>query len=77
MLGIFSGYSEEVILQDIWANLLFYNMESITHLEANLRGKQISQKRKNKPCKNKKKENFGYLSSQSQYWGSHFTNLLV
>lgn len=60
MLGIFSGYSEEVILQDIWANLLFYNMQSITNLEANLRAKQISQKRKNKPSKNKKKENLGY-----------------
>lgn len=60
MLGIFSGYSEQVILQDIWVNLLFYNMQSITNLEATLRVKEISQKRKNKPSKNKKKENGGY-----------------
>jgi hypothetical protein len=60
MLGIFSGYSEQVILQDIWVNLLFYNMQSITNLEANLRVKEISQKRKKKPSKNKQKENGGY-----------------
>jgi hypothetical protein len=60
MLGIFSGYSEEVILQDIWCNLLFYNMQSITHLEAILRAKQISQKRKKNPAKRKKKDNGGY-----------------
>lgn len=60
MLGIFSGYSEEVILQDIWVNLLFYNMQSITNLEATLRAKQISQRRKNKPSKNKKKDHDGY-----------------
>lgn len=60
MLGIFSGYSESVILQDIWINLLFYNMQTITNLEANLRVKKISQKRKNKPSKNKKKQNGGY-----------------
>lgn len=60
MLGIFSGYSEQVILQDIWCNLLFYNMQSITNLEAKLRAEQMSQKRKNKPSKNKKKDNKGY-----------------
>ena len=27
MLGTFSGYSKQVILQDIWANLLFYNIK--------------------------------------------------
>jgi hypothetical protein len=60
MLGIFSGYSEQVILQDIWCNLLFYNMQSITNLEAILQAEALSKKRKNKPSKNKKKENGGY-----------------
>ena len=60
MLGIFSGYSEQVILQDSWVNLLFYNLQSITNLEANLRVEKINEKRKNKPSKNKKKENGGY-----------------
>jgi hypothetical protein len=60
MLGTFSGYSKIVVLQDIWVNLLFYDMKSITNLEANLRAEQISQKRKNKPSKNKKKGNSGY-----------------
>lgn len=60
MLGTFSGYSKEVILQDIWVNLLFYNMQSITNLEANLRAKEISQKRQKKSSKRKKKENGGY-----------------
>jgi hypothetical protein len=60
MLGTFSGYSKQVILQDIWCNLLFYNLQSITNLEANLCAEQISQKRKKKPSKNKKKENKGY-----------------
>lgn len=60
MLGIFSGYSEQVILQDSWCNLLFYNLQSITNLESNLRAEQISQKRKNTPSKKKKKENGGY-----------------
>jgi hypothetical protein len=60
MLGTFSGYSEQVILQDIWCNWLFYNLQSITNLEVNLRIEQLNQKRKNKPTKNKKKENSGY-----------------
>jgi hypothetical protein len=60
MLGIFSGYSEQMILQDIWCNLLFYNLQSITNLEATLRAEQISKKRKNNPSKRKKKENAGY-----------------
>ncbi|NJK84513.1 MAG: transposase [Saprospiraceae bacterium] len=60
MLGTFSGYSEQVIRQDIWCKLLFYNLQSITNLEANLQAVQISQKRKKKPYKNKKKENAGY-----------------
>lgn len=60
MLGIFSGYSKHVILQDIWINLLFYNMQSITNLEAKLRAKEISMQRKIQASKNKKKENGGY-----------------
>ena len=60
MLGIFSGYSEQVILQDIWCNLLFYNLQSITSLEANLHIEKINKKRKNQPSKRKKKENGGY-----------------
>jgi hypothetical protein len=60
MLGIFSGYSKNIILQDIWCNLLFYNLQSITNLESNLRIEKINQKRKNKPSIRKKKENDGY-----------------
>jgi hypothetical protein len=60
MLGTFSGYSQQVILQDIWCNLLFYNMQSITNLQATLQAKQISERRKNKPSKNKKEDNGGY-----------------
>ena len=60
MLGIFSGYSSHVILQDIWCNLLFYNMQSITNMEANLRAKKLSQKRETTPSKNKRKGNGGY-----------------
>jgi IS4 transposase len=60
MLGTFSGYSEQVILQDIWCNVLFYNLQSITNLEANLHAEQMSQKRKNKPSKRKQKANGGY-----------------
>lgn len=65
MLGIFSGYSEQAILQDIWANLLFYNMQSIANLQANLDAKQITQKRNNNPSKNKKKENGGYQANRN------------
>ncbi len=60
MLGIFSGYSEQAVLQDTWVNLLFYSMQSITNLQVNLRAKQTSQKRNSKPSKNKKKDNHGY-----------------
>lgn len=81
MLGIFSGYSEQVILQDIWVNLLFYNMQSITNLETNLRAEQISQKRKNKPSKNKQKENAGYQVNRNigagvlrKYWFTLWEN---
>jgi Transposase DDE domain len=76
MLGIFSGYPEQVILQDIWVNLLFYNIQTITNLDATLRAKQISQKRNNKPPKNKKKRKCR-LSGQPKYWGGHTTKLLV
>jgi hypothetical protein len=60
MLGIFSGYSEQVIYQDIWCNLLFYNLQSITHLETILRAEQVSKKRQNNPSKRQKKANGGY-----------------
>ena len=60
ILGTFSGYSQQVILQDIWINLLFYNMQNITNLEANLQAENISNKRKLNPSKRKKKENGGY-----------------
>jgi hypothetical protein len=60
MLGTFSGYSELVVFQDSWINLLFYTMQSITNLESTLQAKKISEKRKNTPSKRKKKENGGY-----------------
>jgi hypothetical protein len=65
-LGIFSGYSEQVILQASWCNLLFYNRQSISHLEAHLRAKQMSQKRQNTPSKNKKKEKVGYQRNSNR-----------
>lgn len=75
MLGIFSGYSEQAIYQDIWCNLLFYNLQSITHLEANLQAKQRSKKRQNQPSKRKKKDNGGYQINRNigagilrKYW---------
>ena len=60
MLGTFSGYSEIAVRQDIWCNLLFYNLQTITMLEATEMAKDLSEKRENKPSKNKKKENKGY-----------------
>ena len=60
MLGIFSGYSELVVKQDIWCNLIFYNMQTISSLEAHQQAEIISKKRENKPSKRKKKENKGY-----------------
>ena len=60
MLGIFSGYSPIAVKQDIWCNLIFYNLQTISSLEAAIKAKSISEKRKNNPCKSKKKENRGY-----------------
>lgn len=60
MLGTFSGYSQVAVKQDIWCNLIFYNLQTISSLEAEVKAKAISEKRKNKPSKRKKKENQGY-----------------
>lgn len=60
MLGTFSGYSELAIRQDIWCNLIFYNLQTITMLEAETEAKRISERVKNKISKRKKKENRGY-----------------
>lgn len=60
MLGIFSGYSQTAVKQDLWCNLIFYNLHTISSIEAEIKVKAISQKRKMKPFKNKKKKNQGY-----------------
>lgn len=60
MLGIFSGYSGKAVQQDIWSNLLFYNLQTILIQEADIKLQALNEKRKNKPSKNKKKANKGY-----------------
>ena len=60
MLAIFSGYSATSVSQDIWSNLLFYNIQTITLIEAEKKLEAVNEKRANKPSKCKKKENKGY-----------------
>lgn len=60
MLGIFSGYSELAVKQDIFINLIFYNLQTIVQIGADAKAKAISEKRKSNPSKNKKKKNQGY-----------------
>jgi hypothetical protein len=60
MLAIFSGYSATSVLQDIWSNLLFYNLQTITLIEAEKKLDVVNKKRANKPSKRKIKENKGY-----------------
>jgi hypothetical protein len=60
MLGTFSGYSELAVRQDIYVNLLFYNLQTIAQLEAEKKAKMLSIKRKHKENKNRKAENLGY-----------------
>jgi hypothetical protein len=65
MLGIFSGYSQIAVKQDIWCNLIFYNLHTISSLEAEAKAKEVSEKRKNQPAKRKKKENQGYRPNRN------------
>jgi hypothetical protein len=60
MLGTFSGYSQLVVKQDIYVNLLFYNLQTIAQLEAEKKAKMLSIRRKHKANKNRKAENLGY-----------------
>lgn len=60
MLGTFSGYSETAVKQDIWCNLIFYSLQSISMLGAEIKLKVINEKRKETPSKRKKNENKGY-----------------
>jgi len=60
MLGTFSGYSALAVRQDIWCNILFYNMHTISSLEAVAAAKVISDRRAKQPGKLKKKANGGY-----------------
>jgi Transposase DDE domain len=60
MLGTFSGYCETAVKQDIWCNLIFYNLQSISMLGAEVSLKALNEKRKKSPSKRKKKENQGY-----------------
>jgi hypothetical protein len=60
MLGTFSGYSELAVRQDIYCNLLFYNLHTISLLDTEDELRKINERRRKKPSKNKKKENKGY-----------------
>lgn len=60
MLGTFSGYSQAAVKQDIWISLIFYNLQTISSLASEVKAKAISEKRKNKLSKRKKKANQGY-----------------
>ncbi len=60
MLGTFSGYSELAVKQDIYCNLLFYNLHTISLLDTEEGLGQINDRRRKRPSKNKKKENRGY-----------------
>lgn len=60
MLGTFSGYSALAVQQDIYVNLLFYNLQSITQIEAENKLKALNARRKKHTCSRKKKENEGY-----------------
>jgi hypothetical protein len=60
MLGIFSGYSQQAVKQDIWCNLIFYNLQTITMMEAERQAKAISEERAKKPSKRRKRQNQGY-----------------
>ena len=60
MLGTFSGYSRIAIEQDIWNNLIFYNMQTISMLDSEERLKKLNEKRQKQPSKRKKSENKGY-----------------
>jgi len=60
MLGTFSGYSELAVKQDIYCNLLFYNLHTISILDTEDELRKINERRRRKPSKNKKKENKGY-----------------
>jgi hypothetical protein len=60
MLGTFSGCSEVAVKQDIWCNLIFYNLQAISSLAAMAKVAAIAGKRRGNPAKRKKKENRGY-----------------
>ncbi len=60
MLGCFSGYSALSVKQDIYINLIFYNLQTILQIEADKQVKELSKKRQNQSCKNKKSQNEGY-----------------
>lgn len=78
MLGSFSGYSKKVVLQDIWCNLIFYNMQTVSQLDADKKAAKVAKKRAETPSKNKKKENKGYKINRNIGTGtlkSHFCEL--
>lgn len=60
MLGIFSGYSALAVKQDIFVNLILYNLQTILQMESERKAVAISEKRKKNPSKKKKKTNQGY-----------------
>lgn len=60
MLGTFSGYSALAVKQDIYVNLLFYNLQTIAQTEAEKKLATINARRKKKGSKNKKRDHEGY-----------------
>ena len=80
MLCIFSGYSAHVVLQDIWSNLMFYNLQTINLLATKQALSKKNKKRKKQPSKNKKKENKGYQINRNIALGelkSYFTAIFT
>jgi hypothetical protein len=60
MLGTFPGCSEVAVKQDIWCNLIFCNLQTISSLAAAAKAAAITEKRRANPAGRKKKENRGY-----------------
>lgn len=60
MLGIFSGYSELAVKQDIFCNLIFFNIHTISSYDCLEKVEKSNKRRASKPSCNKKKENQGY-----------------
>ena len=65
ILGTFSGYSPLAIHQDIFINLIFFNLRTIAQVDLEEKVRKIAEKRKKKPSKRKKRENQDYQINQN------------